>query len=243
MRRRVLRRGEHTGSLRPPRDNIWRWQVAGKVITVAQRKGGSGKTTLAANLAVAAARAGWRVAAVDIDPQQSLSLWFAMRGEHAADATALLASQIKGWRVRDEVERLARSADLVLVDSPPHDETEARLAVRAADLVLVPVQPSPMDVWATRETLALAREEGRPALVVLNRVPPRARLTDSMRDALAELGGEIAAARIGNRVLFASALAEGRAAAEVEPRGAAAAEIAALAQEIFERLQGNRQSS
>src|SRR5690606_19764137 len=163
--------------------------------------------------------------------------WFAMRGEHAADATALLASQIKGWRVRDEVERLARGADLVLVDSPPHDETEARLAVRAADPVPVPVQPSPADGGATREAaaLALAREEGRPALVVLNRVPPRARLTDSMRDALAELGGEIAATRIGNRVLFASALAEGRAAAEVEPRGAAAAEIAALAQEIFER--------
>lgn len=209
--------------------------MTGRVITVAQRKGGSGKTTLAANLAVAWRAAGRRVAVVDIDPQQSLSLWLGLRD----DSPDLVASQIKGWRVRDEVERLARTADLVLVDSPPHDETETKLAIRAADLVVVPVQPSPMDVWATRRTLALVREEKRRALLVLNRVPSRARLTDHIFGSLDELGAEIAAARIGNRVLFASALAEGRTAGEVEPRGAAAAEIGALAREILERLQQN----
>lgn len=207
--------------------------MAGRILTVAQRKGGSGKTTLAANLAVAWMRAGMKVAAVDIDPQQSLSLWFGMRGEGAG----LLSSQVKGWRIRDEVERLARNADIVIVDSPPHDETEAKLAIRAADLVLVPVQPSPMDVWATRQTLAMAQTEKRPALLVLNRVPPRARLIDDMLAELAAMGGRIADSRIGNRVLFASALAQGQAASEVEPRGAAATEIAALADEVLEHLQ------
>ena len=207
--------------------------MAGRILTVAQRKGGSGKTTLAANLAVAWMRAGMKVAAVDIDPQQSLSLWFGMRGEGAG----LLSSQVKGWRIRDEVERLARNADIVIVDSPPHDETEAKLAIRAADLVLVPVQPSPMDVWATRQTLAMAQTEKRPALLVLNRVPPRARLIDDMLAELAAMGGRIADSRIGNRVLFASALAQGQAASEVEPRGAAATEIAALADEVLEQLQ------
>ena len=204
--------------------------MTGKIVTIAQRKGGSGKTTLAANLAVAWTRAGKTVAVVDIDPQQSLSVWFGMRS--GGDAV-FLASQVKGWRVRDEVARLARGSDIVLVDSPPHDETEARLAVRAADLVVVPVQPSPMDVWATRQTLALVKEEGRQALLVLNRVPPRARLVDSMLADLGDLGCRIAATRLGNRVLFAAALAEGRAAAEMDPRGAAAAEVAALADEIL----------
>ena len=213
--------------------------MPGKIITVAQRKGGSGKTTLAANLAVAWLQAGRKVGLVDIDPQQSLTLWLAMRGGGTA---ALAASQIKGWRIRDEVERMARANDLVLVDSPPHDETEARLAVRAADLVLVPVQPSPMDVWATKQTLAMAKDEGSAVLLVLNRVPPRARLTESMFAELGDLGGRIAVTRIGNRVLFASALNKGRAASEIEPRGTAATEIAALAEEVLNCLSSKEPS-
>ena len=210
--------------------------MAAKVITVAQQKGGAGKTTLAAHLAVTFTAQNKAVAVVDIDPQQSLTQWYRLREARSGDAGAgLLVSQIQGWRVKGEVEKLARSHDLVIVDSPPHAETEAKIAVRSADLVVVPVQPSPMDVWATLPTLEMAAAEKVPALVVLNRVPPRANLTEDMIHELRQLHAGVARSRIGNRVLFAGALSEGRAVGELQPRSRAAQEIGALAKEIWRR--------
>ena len=207
-----------------------------KVLTVAQQKGGAGKTTLAAHLAVAYTAAKKSVAVIDIDPQQSLALWYRRREERYGDAGAgLLVSHIKGWRVQNEVERLSRTHDVVIVDSPPHAETEAKIAVRCADLVIVPVQPSPMDVWATRPTLDLAEAEKVPVLVVLNRVPPRANLNDDMVRELRNIHAGVAKSRLGNRVVFASALSEGRAVSEAQPRSRAAAEIGELAEEIWRR--------
>ena len=156
------------------------------------------------------------------------------RARLGADASIEVAA-ITGWRVAAEVERQARANDIVLIDSAPHAETEARIAVRAASLVLVPVQPSPMDVWATQATLDLCRQERKSALVVLNRVPPRANLTAAMMAKLGELGAPVATAHIGNRVALASALAEGRGIAEAAPSSVAAQEIAALAEEILQR--------
>lgn len=211
--------------------------MAAKIITVAQQKGGAGKTTLTAHLAVAYTAAKKKVAVVDIDPQQSLTMWFRLREERFGDAGAgLLVSQINGWRVRNEVERLAREHEVVLIDSPPHAETEAKIAVRSAGLVVIPVQPSPMDVWATRPTLELASAEETPVLLVLNRVPPRAKLNEEMLAEVKGFGAQIAKARIGNRVVFASALSEGRAVGEVQPSGKAAKEIAGLAKEILRNL-------
>ena len=210
--------------------------MTAKIIAVAQQKGGAGKTTMAAHLAVAYTAAKKSVAVVDIDPQQSLTLWYRLREARYGGAGAgLLVSKIQGWRVQSEVEKLARDHDVVIVDSPPHAETEARIAVRSADLVVVPVQPSPMDVWATKATLDMAAAEKTPVLLVLNRVPPRANLTDEMVQELCDIHGGIAKARLGNRVAFASALSEGRAVSEMQPRGRAAAEIGALAKEIWRR--------
>ncbi|MDX1711358.1 MAG: ParA family partition ATPase [Rhodovibrionaceae bacterium] len=208
--------------------------MTAKVLTVAQQKGGAGKTTLAAHLAVAWTAARKKVAVVDIDPQQSLTMWYRLREERMGDAGAgLLVNQIQGWRVRNEVQSLAEEHDVVIIDSPPHMETEARVAVRSADLVIVPIQPSPMDVWATQPTLQLAAEEKRPVLLVLNRVPPRANLTGEMLAEVQKMGAKLAKSRVGNRIVFASALAEGRAVGEVQPKGRAAQEITALAREIL----------
>ncbi len=210
--------------------------MAAKVITVAQQKGGAGKTTLAAHLAVTFTAQNKSVAVVDIDPQQSLTHWYRLREARTGNAGAgLLVSQIQGWRLKAEVEKLARSHDLVIVDSPPHAETESKIAVRCADLVVVPVQPSPMDVWATLPTLEMAAAEKVPALVVLNRVPPRANLTEDMIEELRALHAGVAKSRIGNRVLFAGALSEGRAVGELQPKSRAAQEIGALAKEIWRR--------
>jgi chromosome partitioning protein len=208
--------------------------MVAKIVTVAQQKGGAGKTTLAAHLAVAYTAMKKRVVAVDIDPQQSLSRWYELRREWMDGMPAgVLVSAIEGWRARAEVDRVAAGHDVVIIDSPPHAETEARIAIRAADLVVVPVQPSPMDVWATRPTLELAAAEKVPALLVFNRVLPRAKLTEAMEAEVKQLGAKIARARLGNRVAFAAALAEGKAVGESQPRGRAAQEIAALAKEIL----------
>jgi chromosome partitioning protein len=210
--------------------------MAGRIIAIAQQKGGAGKTTLAAHLALAWA-ATHRVAVVDIDPQASLASWFRLRRERLGKAGAAIeVAALGGWRVAGEVERQAKAHDIVLIDSAPHAETEARIAVRAADLVLVPVQPSPMDVWATRPTLELARQERVAALLVLNRVPARANLTEAMTALIAELGAPLAAAQIGNRVALAAALAEGKGILESAPASRAAQEIAALAAEVLEKV-------
>ena len=210
--------------------------MAATIITIAQQKGGAGKTTLAVHLALSWAAAGKRVALIDIDPQASLSTWFRVRHERRSAAEAAIAAvAVGGWRVAAEVERQAKSHDVVLIDSPPHAETEARVAVRAAELVLVPVQPSPMDFWATKPTLDLARAEKVPALLVLNRVPARAKLTGAMLEAYQALDVPLAETRIGNRVALAAALNEGQGILEYDPASTAAAEITALAAEVLQR--------
>ena len=209
--------------------------MAGIVVTIAQQKGGAGKSTLAAHLAVAWAGQRRKVAVIDIDPQASLAAWYAERKGALNGKAGLDFTQITGWRTAAEVERQAKSHDVVVIDSPPHAETEARLAVRAANLLLVPVQPSPMDVWATRPTLNLAKAEKVPVLLILNRVPSRANLTETMSGRLAELGVGVAQTRVGNRVALATAMAEGRGITETEPSSRAGQEIAALAEEILTR--------
>jgi chromosome partitioning protein len=221
-----------------------------KIVTVAQQKGGAGKTTLACHLAVAWAQAGRKVATVDIDPQGSLSRWHEQRnklseggGAGGEEQPVIAHSRITGWRTQGEVEKLARTHDLVVIDSPPHAETEARIAVRAAHIVVVPVQPSPMDLWAVQPTLEMARQEKAPILLVLNRVPPRAKIADTLIEKIGELISpplvELSAVRIGNRTAYAGALFEGRSVTE-GGKSAAAEEIAALAAEILQRAESAR---
>jgi chromosome partitioning protein len=207
--------------------------MAGLVITIAQRKGGAGKTTLATQLAVVWAKCGARVAALDIDPQGSFSAWVELRRARlGAKAIGFDFAALPGWRAAQWVDDRLGGADLVLIDAPPHAETEARIAVRAAGLVVVPVQPSPLDLWATAETLKMARDERRRSFVVLNRVPSRSRLTDDIAADLADTGAPIAATRIGNRVALAQAMALGLCVIESARTTPAAAEVSALAEEI-----------
>ena len=201
------------------------------VITVAQQKGGAGKTTLVANLAAALA-GGKRVAVMDIDPQHSLARWHAIRVARGVGAGmevgSLTFSDLSGWRVAAELERLRREHDFVLIDSPPQIDADSRRAIRGADLVVIPVQPSLPDLWAAEGTLKLAVEEKRLACVVLNRVAATGRLRESMAVALAGLGLVPLAATLGNRAAYAQAFAEGLGVTEASPRSVAAAEVRAL---------------
>ena len=204
------------------------------IIAVAQQKGGAGKTTLAANLAVAFQEKGRKVAAIDIDPQESLGRWSRLRDE-IGGANGPIVKSVQGWRVEREVRHLAAAHDVVLIDCPPHAETEARIAIRAADVVLVPLQPSPMDLWATEKTRDQVVAEGARALIVLNRVPARARLADEMARAAHGLGAKVAKTTLGNRVAFAAAMLRGRGVTEAHGSSRAAAEIRALARELLRR--------
>lgn len=209
--------------------------MAATVISIAQQKGGAGKTTLAAQLAVAWARGGKSVALLDIDPQQSLTMWHGLRAAAlGAEATGLTFTEVTGWRTARQVDQLKGDHDIVVIDCPPHAETEAKLAIRAADLVVVPVQPSPMDLWATRPTLELARQEKVPALIVFNRVPARANLTEAILARVRQdFDVKAAKARIGNRVAFAASMNQGLGAPETVPRSRAAQEIGALGRELL----------
>lgn len=199
------------------------------VIAVAQRKGGAGKSTLAANLAAALAGTGARVALLDTDPQRTLSQWHELRAKAGSRANALDFDAPAGWRVPATLDKLRRAHDLVLLDTPPHDDTDARIAIRGADLVLIPLQPAHPDLWAMQATLDLAVAEKRPAALALNRVPAQGRLPAEILAEIRKRGLTMLDAPIGNRAGFAQAFAAGLGVTEHAPRSVAADEVRALA--------------
>lgn len=213
--------------------------MAGHILTIAQQKGGSGKTTLAAHIAVALSKvAEGPVAVLDVDPQGSLGTWFEAREELLGeDQTGLAFRTASGWGSRREAKSLARSHEFVVIDTPPKTDVEAKPAIDAADLVIVPIQPTPVDLWATGQTIQLAEREDTEAVLLLNRVPPRAALTQEMTEAIAKSGFEIFEARLGNRTAFASSMGTGRTVMEVAPSGKASKEIAAFISELVQRFQ------
>jgi chromosome partitioning protein len=204
------------------------------VVAVAQQKGGAGKSTVAANLAAALAAGGAaRVALLDTDPQASLARWHAERQKRVDGRAAPLQFDTpSGWRVGGAMDRLRREQDFVVLDTPPHAETDARVAIRAADIVLMPLQPSAADLWASEATVKLASEERRPIAAVLNRVPAQGKLKEQVAAELAARGVRLLGPSLGNRTGFAQAFQDGLAVTEHAPRTAAAEEVRALAEAI-----------
>ncbi|WP_415393258.1 ParA family partition ATPase [Paracoccus sp. SJTW-4] len=211
--------------------------MAGRIITVAQQKGGSGKTTLTVNLAVALRRRGLSVAVLDTDPQGSLGRWFMERLDRQGEDEGLEFTTSSAWGASYESEKLKKRFDVVLIDTPPKIESDLRPALRVADLVLVPVASSQVDLWATEGVLDLASRERRPVLVVLNRTRPNTRLGAEVAQGAAQLGVAVAQAQLANRVAYAETLGRGGAVSEGPP-GPARDEIAALADEILRYVGG-----
>ncbi len=206
--------------------------MAGHTITVAQQKGGSGKTTVAINLAVHLWREGHSVAVLDTDPQGSLGRWFMTRLEATAGAPGLEFATASAWGVSYECDKLKKTNDFVIVDTPPKADSDLRPALREADLVIVPVSASQLDLWATEAVLELVERTRRPSLAVLNRARAGTRLSTEMVTGMQSLEAPVAQTVLGNRVVFAEALGAGFGVSERQPSGRAAAEIAALAAEI-----------
>jgi chromosome partitioning protein len=208
--------------------------VMGKVITIAQQKGGSGKTTLAVNLAVEMTRNGLTVALLDTDPQGSLGRWFMTRRDRLGDPGMDL-STASAWGVGYECEKLRKVNDIVIIDTPPKIDADLRPALREADLVLIPVASSHVDLWATDGVLDLAARENRKTLIVLNRCKAGTRLAEDVANAASDLA-DVAAARLGQRVAYAESMGNGLAVAEAG-KSQAGQEIGALVAEVLGRIQ------
>jgi chromosome partitioning protein len=198
----------------------------GKVIAVAQQKGGSGKTMLTAMFAVALAQDA-SVAVLDIDPQASLTLWGKLRATASKASAQVSLATVSGWRLANELEKLKALHDFVLIDTPPVIDSDARRAVRGADLVLIPLNPAPPDLWAAEGTLKLATEEKRKTALIFNRAPATSRLRKRMEAEIAARGLALLGVALANRTGYANAFADGLGVTEAGPTTLAADEIRA----------------
>lgn len=204
----------------------------GQVITIAQQKGGSGKTTLAVNLAVGFQKAGKRVALMDTDPQGSAGRWFMTRMEaQDGEAPDIAFSTASAWGVPYETRKLAAEYDIVIIDTPPKADSDLRPALRCADLVLIPVATSHLDLWAVEVVLYLAEREDKPSMMVMTRARPGTRLAADVMAKAQEMDAAVAVSPMSNRVVYAETLGQGRSALEAR-KGPAHAEVEALVAEI-----------
>ena len=203
-----------------------------KTIVLASQKGGAGKTTLAAHLAVVAEQEGPGPAVlIDTDPQGSLSAWWNAR---EADAPALASTSLADLPAK--LQALASAGfKLAVIDTPPAITAAIRDVVRLADLVLIPTRPSPHDLRAVGSTVDIAQETGRPFAFAVTQAKPTARLTVQAVAALS-VHGAVAPSIVHDRVDYAASMVDGRTVRETDPRGRSAEEMKQLLSFVLERM-------
>lgn len=206
-----------------------------QIIAVAQQKGGAGKTMLTAQLGVALAGTK-RVGLLDIDPQGSLTAWAGLRAANPKARSELTVESVSGWRLSGALDALQRGCDIILIDTPPVLDSDARRAIRGADLVLVPLNPTPPDLWAAEGTLKLAAEERTNVALVFNRAPAASKLRRRLEAEITARRLLLLEEALGNRAGYANAFADGLGVSETGPATVAGVEITALAARLEEML-------
>lgn len=205
------------------------------IIGVLNQKGGVGKTTLALNLAALYAMGGNRVLFVDADPQGSAMAWSSVREAPPLFPVINMAKP----SLHKDLPQVAADYDITIIDGAPRVTDLGRAAIAASDMIVIPVQPSPFDVWATDEIVKLIQEaqqfkENLKAVFAVNRKIVNTAIGRDVADAFAEAPFPVLPTALHQRVLYAESAAQGLTVVEVAPNGEAAREIAHLAQAIVD---------
>jgi chromosome partitioning protein len=211
-------------------------------LAIVSQKGGCGKTTLAVHLAAYARQQGLHPAIVDLDQQASAYKWNARRAEGNELSPKLDATQATA----DKLEHLKKlgienGIDLLILDTAPHANREAALAVQSADAVLIPCRPATFDLDAMVSTLVIVRATGKPAAIVLNAARRGKRKVAEAREALESIGATVLQTVVHDWVALEDALVDGRAVHEYDPQGKAAEEVALLYRDVTMMLVTTKQ--
>ncbi|MEM8884742.1 MAG: ParA family protein [Planctomycetota bacterium] len=220
-----------------------------KTIALVNQKGGVGKTTLAMNLAACLIEEGYRTLVLDADPQQSASRWSHVHdGPGGVEVVRLDASRPIDL-VSDEIQRIAaeRRAELAVMDCPPQLRAATEVALLLAELTLVPVGPSPLDIWAAEEVIDFAhdardvRGDGKPHVAL---VPSRLSGTVMARDlpVVLEALGEPLAPGITERIVVAESAIVGETLPDYAPKSRSSDEFFALTRFVTEILNGQSET-
>lgn len=205
------------------------------IFGVLNQKGGVGKTTLSVNLAAALARKGFRILLIDADPQGSALDWAAAReGQSLFSVVGLPRATL-----HKEIATIGYGYDHIIIDGPPRVTDLARSAIMASDVVVIPVQPSPYDVWAAEEVVKLIDEariykEKLKSCFVVNRKIANTAIGRDVREALSAYPVHVFDASVTQRVVFSESAAQGKSVYEIESEGSAAKEMNAVLAELME---------
>lgn len=208
------------------------------ILAVLNQKGGVGKTTLSVHIATALAAQGNKVLLVDADPQGSALAWSANRqGESLFPVIGL-----PNKTIHKELKTVAKPYDVVVIDGPPRVYDVARSAIMASDIVIIPVQPSPYDVWAAKEIVDLIEEaaafkENLKSAFVINRKITNTAIGRDVAEALSKYSLPSLKAVVSQRVNFAESAGSGQTVLELDPNSLASQEITNLVKEIMEIAQ------
>ena len=210
----------------------------GKIISLANQKGGSGKTTVAVNLAVLWSNSEYKVAVIDADKQKSLTNWIEHRKKYYGDTnTGIDQIPYDPSNLIEITKEYKKKYDFIIIDSPPSISMDSLNIVRSSNHVFVPIQPTPIDLLATIPFLDLINKERKKSTIILNRVLSRVRLTDAMILRLRYSGANIARSRISARIAYAETFGKGRGIIDFSISSAIAKEIIKLGNEIIRKIQ------